>query len=154
MTKCLYIQTKVSEYQPTFTRLVYYSAGCSACCSRGCFRRDDTFFTLAFSVVVVGGFSNSSNCLSVNRSLYQSALRLRDFKSKIWLINPKSNQFGTMAKSGTFESGARSWQNNELEMCAYHSGIWRAQSHRFVTSLNAWPSLHPLRLGCSPLMHT
>lgn len=39
----------------------------------GCFRRDELFLVLGFSVV--GGFSNSSNCLSVKRSLYQSALK-------------------------------------------------------------------------------
>lgn len=36
----------------------------------------------------------------------------------------------------------------------YHSGIFLAQSHFPVRSSKAWPSLHPLRLGISPLTQT
>lgn len=49
------------------------SSACSRCGNLGCFRRDETFFVFGFGVVV-GGFSNSSNCLSVKMPLYQSAL--------------------------------------------------------------------------------
>lgn len=60
------------------SRNLYSSSGCGLVdCNLGCFRLDETFFALGRSVVVVGGFSSSSNCLSVNRSLYQSALQSR-----------------------------------------------------------------------------
>lgn len=44
------------------------------CCNFGCFRRDDPFLIFGFCVVGGGGFSKSSNCLSVKMPLYQSAL--------------------------------------------------------------------------------
>lgn len=50
------------------------SSPSSRCCNFGCFRRDEPFFTFGFCVVVAGGFSKSSNCLSVRMPLYQSAL--------------------------------------------------------------------------------
>lgn len=60
------------------------SSVCSRCCFLGgCLRRDT--LTFAFSVVVVGGFSRSSNCLSVRMPLYQSALKI--FISLVRLVH-------------------------------------------------------------------
>lgn len=55
------------------------------CVLNGCLRRD-TFVARGFSVVV-GGFSKSSNCLSVNWPLYQSALEKRENSIIVSLCN-------------------------------------------------------------------
>lgn len=75
-SKCTLIECKWPEF--LFCVRIYSTSAVSGssvrsfCLRDGCLRRDT--LGLAFSVVVVGGFSRSSNCLSVRMSLYQSAL--------------------------------------------------------------------------------
>lgn len=116
------------------------SSACSRCGNLGCFRRDETFFTFGFGVVV-GGFSNSSNCLSVKIPLYQSALKTnrKIVCHYIWTLSTTSKHNIDL---------------DDIRIEYYHSGTFRAHSHFFETSSNAWPSLHPFRRGCSPFMHT
>lgn len=96
------------------------------CCFRaGCLRLDT--LTCAFSVVVVGGFSKSSNCLSVKMPLYQSALLVFVF-GVFWQPNE------TRAKDHCLSEMLFVLN---IKFKCYHSGILRAQSHRLDTSSKA-----------------
>lgn len=132
---------------PVYSESAVSSSFIVRCCFlNGCLRRD-TFVV----VVVVGGFSKSFNCLSVNCPLYQSALQKRKKKKRkiqIFYLSLQWKRFLFVFHEFVvllFSSSS---------IMIYHSGIFRAQSHRLETSSNAWPNLQPFLLGCSPLTHT